>query len=156
MRFKKRDIICLGLLAAGLAACQATPEQGTSSGAQDSVTVQPDIHNAQNSLDVAGTYTGTLPCADCPGIDVTVVLKDDSTFQVTNKYQGRGKGKVFNETGHWSFLEDGNTIALQRTDNGSGNPMRYKVGENTLTQLDGDGNVITGPLADRFVLKKKQ
>ncbi|MDE5451088.1 copper resistance protein NlpE N-terminal domain-containing protein, partial [Elizabethkingia meningoseptica] len=33
-----------------------------------------DSHNAQNSLDWAGTYEGTVPCADCPGIKTTITL----------------------------------------------------------------------------------
>ena len=27
-----------------------------------------DMHNAENSLDYDGTYTGTFPAADCPAI----------------------------------------------------------------------------------------
>ena len=36
-----------------------------------------DMHNAENSLDIAGVYKGVLPCADCEGIETTIVLKDD-------------------------------------------------------------------------------
>jgi hypothetical protein len=38
---------------------------------------------------------------------------------------------------------------------GNGFPPYYKLGENTLTHLDLDGNVITGDLADDYVLKKQ-
>jgi uncharacterized lipoprotein NlpE involved in copper resistance len=34
-------------------------------------------------------------------------------------------------------------------------PNRYLVGENTLTQLDMEGNKITGNMADQYVLKKQ-
>lgn len=33
-----------------------------------------DEHNAHNSLSYAGIYEGTIPCADCPGIDVVITL----------------------------------------------------------------------------------
>lgn len=113
--------------------------------------VVPDMHNAQNALDVAGTYKGTLPCADCPGIETTVTLKDDSTFEQTSKYLGKGNN-TFNKNGKWHFLADGNTIAL---DDGKQGTARLKVGENTLTMLDGEGHLITGALAAHYVLKKQ-
>lgn len=33
------------------------------------------MHNAENSLDYDGTYTGTFPAADCPGINMTLTIK---------------------------------------------------------------------------------
>ncbi len=33
-------------------------------------------------------------------------------------------------------------------------PLQYRVGENRLTQLDMDGKLITGSLADRYNLEK--
>ena len=36
-------------------------------------------HNSMNSLDWAGKYEGTLPCADCEGIKYIVELKKDGT-----------------------------------------------------------------------------
>ena len=37
-------------------------------------------HNSMNSLDWAGKYEGTLPCADCEGIKYIVELKKDGNF----------------------------------------------------------------------------
>jgi hypothetical protein len=36
----------------------------------------------------------------------------------------------------------------------SGGPQHYQVGENILRQLDLDGKVITGNLAEMYVLRK--
>jgi len=33
--------------------------------------------------------------------------------------------------------------------------VKYIKTDSTLTQLDGNGNIITGPLADMFILHKK-
>ena len=39
-----------------------------------------DMHNAENSLDYDGTYTGTFPAADCPGINMTLTIKKRQDF----------------------------------------------------------------------------
>lgn len=114
-------------------------------------TAQPDMHNAQNSLDVAGTYKGTLPCADCKGIQTTITLNDDHTYMMTQKYLGKDDNEFKNE-GKWSFLPDGNTITLSGI---KGASDKYKIGENTLTMLDLEGNVVEGSLAEKYVLKKE-
>ena len=44
-----------------------------------------DMHNAENSLDYDGTYTGTFPAADCPGINMTLTIKKDKTFELILK-----------------------------------------------------------------------
>lgn len=106
----------------------------------------PDMHNAENSLDIAGTYTGTLPAADCPGIKTTLVLNNDHTFALTSEYLERDS--KFTDKGKYSV--DGNILTLTTGDQ----TTRYKIGENTVTMLDGDGNEITGDLAPMFVLKK--
>ena len=38
-----------------------------------------DMHTAEISLDYYGTYKGTLPAADCPGINVTLTLNKNKT-----------------------------------------------------------------------------
>jgi copper homeostasis protein (lipoprotein) len=35
----------------------------------------------------AGTFKGSLPCADCPGIDATLELKPDGSFQLSEVHQ---------------------------------------------------------------------
>src|SRR5688572_21155199 len=36
-----------------------------------------------------GYYTGTLPCADCSGIETTLWVRSDSSFVLQQKYLGR-------------------------------------------------------------------
>lgn len=111
----------------------------------------PDGHNSQNALDWAGTYTGTLPCADCEGIQTTIVLNQDNTFTRTEEYLGK-KGKPTSTKGNFIWNDGGNTITLVDGDR----KQQYRVGENTLNHLDMEGNVISGQLADKYVLTKKQ
>ena len=39
-----------------------------------------DMHTAETSLDYYGVYKGTVPAADCPGIELTLTLKKDRTY----------------------------------------------------------------------------
>lgn len=117
------------------------------SAADSLVTAVINEHNAKNSLDYQGTYTGELPAADAQGIKVSITLTD-STFAKTAEYVGK-KG-VFENKGSYTWNADGNTITLQGVDA----PNQYFVGENTLTQLDIEGNKIAGDLAEKYILKK--
>ncbi len=108
-------------------------------------------HNSQNSLDWSGTYKGVTPCADCEGIETEITLNTDLTYIIKTKYLGKGDGKVFEEKGSFVWDKNGSTISLKDL---KGRPSHYKVGENRLIQLDMEGKVITGDLADKYVLIK--
>lgn len=109
-----------------------------------------DGHNSSNSLDVEGLYKGKLPCADCEGIETEIVLDKDMSFVKRTVYLGKD-GKVFEEKGLYSWNNEGNIIILAGIKNG---PNLYFAGENTLIQLDMEGNRITGNLADKYILHK--
>ena len=64
-----------------MVACGNNPKSGEASNADSTAVV--DMHNAENSLDIEGTYTGTLPAADCPGIKTTLTLNNDKSFTLT-------------------------------------------------------------------------
>ena len=106
--------------------------------------------NSNNSLDWAGTYEGELPCADCDGIKTTLVLNADDTYTLTSEYAG--KNEKTEEQGKVTWSADGNQIEITTKD---GQTTKYIVGENQLIQLDQEGNRITGPLAEKYVLAKK-
>ncbi|SFQ15907.1 copper resistance protein NlpE [Parafilimonas terrae] len=102
----------------------------------------------------AEEYTGSLPCADCEGIDVSLQLnKNDSSYIMTSVYKGSrvdSSNNTFKDTGTWN-VHGADTLYLSR----NGNSVKYIKSDTTLIQLDGDGNRITGPLADKFILHKK-
>jgi uncharacterized lipoprotein NlpE involved in copper resistance len=103
-----------------------------------------------NSLDWNGVYTGTIPSASGPGIDVRLKLNDDQSFELNYKYLDR-PDSPFNWTGSFKWDDTGSIITLDITDV----PPHYRVGENKLIQLDMNGKQITGALADNYVLKKE-
>lgn len=115
----------------------------------------PDMHNARNSLDYFGTYEGTLPCADCPGIKTVITLNQDGTYKMTTEYLDKGKGEKLETTGKYSWNDEGSKITLHSDPEGNHN-RKYMVQENRLLQLDLEGNIITGDLADNYILKKTE
>jgi len=109
--------------------------------------------NAKNSLDWAGIYTGVIPSASGMGINVKFTLNTDETYTVEYQYVGKSDD-IFTSTGTFTWKPDGDTIILDSKGEVDF-PSYYKLGENTLTHLDLDGNAITGELADDYVLKKE-
>ena len=108
------------------------------SGGAETVAEAPDMHTAETSLDYQGTYTGTFPGADCPGIDTRLVLKKDGTFDLHMKYLERDS--EFEDKGGYSVK--GNLLTLT-PENGEGIEY-YKVEENRLRRLDADKQPMTG------------
>ena len=105
---------------------------------------------SQTSVDWPGVYQGLLPCADCEGVETTLILRADHSYTLIERMLGE---KVFTEqaSGSFTWKADGGTILL---DQAGDSPALYKVGENQLWQLDSKGTVVTGPLAESFRLHK--
>ncbi len=111
-----------------------------------------DSHNSENSLDWAGIYEGTLPCADCEGIKTVLELKSDKTFSLLQTYLGKSDSEnEFTQIGEFAWNQEGTMIRL-RSESGR---FQFKVGENQLWMMDLKGNIIEGDLADMYILKKK-
>lgn len=110
----------------------------------------PDMHNAESSLDYFGEYKGTIPAADCPGIEVTLILNKDNTY--TQKYIYIDRDTAFDETG--TFTIKGNILTTTSKDNGE--KFYYKVEEGRIVMLDADKQPITGALADNYILKQEK
>ncbi|MDR1653963.1 MAG: copper resistance protein NlpE [Prevotellaceae bacterium] len=110
------------------------------------------IHNSRNSINWQGTYTGTLPCADCTGIQTAITLSD-STYVLETVYLGKSK-KVFRESAKFFWDADGSKITLANADNAAPINRQYIVGEGTLTQLDNEGNSVEGEHAEMYILHK--
>ncbi|WP_075348742.1 copper resistance protein NlpE [Algoriphagus marinus] len=112
---------------------------------------KPDSHNSMNSLDWNGTYKGILPCADCEGIETILTLNPDQTYILVTNYLGRNDALEEEKKGSFSWNEAGSIITLTNITSG---PNQYKVGENRIWHLDINGEIITGDLADHYVLIK--
>lgn len=149
----RRVLIIFGIgLAAVVYSCKGKPQQEPSQQHDTTITSQiSKTHSAEISLDIEGTYTGTLPCADCPGINVEIILDADKSFTYNSTYIDRNDNQPFEDIGEWSLKGD----ILTLTYDDSSTPTKFFIGEGYIQQLDGDGKKITGKLANMFILKKK-
>ena len=140
------------ILAAALAmvSCGGNAQQkAATAGTQQTTAAAPDMHNAETSLDYLGVYKGTLPAADCPGIETTLTLAPDGSYALHLKYIDRDS--EFDEKG--AYEVKGNLLTLTPMD---GQPEYYKVEENQVRKLNADKQPVTGALAENYVLKKTE
>lgn len=137
--------MALGMMA--MVSCTGSAKKESASTA-DSTQVA-DMHTAETSLDYYGEYKGTIPAADCPGIEMTLVLNKDMTFTLHSSYIDRNT--EFDEGGTFSL--DGNMLTL--TDK-SGEKSYYKVEEGRVMMLNADKQAVEGALADAYVLKQEK
>lgn len=105
-------------------------------------------HSAKTSLDWSGTYLGTLPCADCPGIRTAVRLNADNTYTLKETYLEKNK-KPLSETGSFKWQSDGSRIILKGK-----SKYQFLVAENRLIRLNSKGKAISGANAKAYILKK--
>lgn len=105
-------------------------------------------HTSENSLDWAGIYQDTIPCADCPGINTTIEINKDNTFKYNAEYLERNSTLV--DSGSFEWINNGRIIHLK----GKTIESRYKVGENILIPTDSLGNNLEGANAQLLNLKK--
>jgi uncharacterized lipoprotein NlpE involved in copper resistance len=120
----------------------------TTSTKTDTIEILNDGHNAENSLDYMGVYTGVFPAADCPGIQIRLEMHSDGSYTMLSHYIDR-KGD-FTETGKYEVREDTLTLTPEK----GGEVSLFRVEEGRLRKLDSAGQVITGNLAEHYVLNQ--
>lgn len=148
-------IILLGFIICLFAACSEKNTSSQETVETEEITPANTLHEADNSmtsLDWNGTYSGIVPCADCTGIETTLTLNRDMTYTIVTNYLGRNDAleETFNGTFHWD--ETGSKVILEDVKFA---PSQFKVGEDKIWQLDRSGQMITGDLADHYILHKK-
>jgi heat shock protein HslJ len=97
------------------------------------------------TLAIAGlpaTFSGTLPCADCPGTLYQLNLLPDHTFVSRMTYQERHAH--LDDRGIWQLTSDGKTLVLRAR---RGKTRKFAVRDSdTLRQLDQAGQEIVSKL----------
>lgn len=151
----KRKLIVLTVGA--LAVLSSCTEKKTTANAtdKDSTSVVDTTATDDNYVDLAavsGTYEGTLPAADCPGIKTVLTIKADSTYQLQQDYIDKKNGHD-EASGVFKVL-DGKVLMLVRPSNGE--QTYYKVKDNSsIVMTDSLGVEPEGETAKLYVLKKK-
>ena len=101
---------------------------------------------------VAGTYEGTLPAADCPGIKTVLTINADKTYELKQDYIDRKDGH--DEASGVLELLEGNVLMLVRPS--SGEHTFYKVKDDkSIIMTDSLGNEPEDDMAKLYVLTKK-
>ena len=88
-------------------------------------------HSSRNALDWAGTYAGTLPCANCAGVQTRLRLNREESFELSVQYMERDPRPQISR-GRFTWQPSGQSITLD--EQGSGRQLL--VGEGRLSLLD--------------------
>lgn len=112
------------------------------------------LQDPYTSVDWEGSYSGVLPCADCRGVETTVEISKDNTFdlkQAKLSFDGAVKGEVYETSGNFSWIEDKTVISLKGRDS----ILQFKVGHLFLMPLDRHGNELEEVRGNNFRLLKE-
>ena len=99
-----------------------------------------------------GTYAGTLPAADCDGIQVELTLNSDTTYDLHTLYLKEGE-TVETISGVYESVGK-EVIALIRPS--TGERTYYRILKDAVALSDSEGNLSEGELADLYVLKLRK
>lgn len=118
--------------------------------AETTETHKQDAHQAHKNL-WSGIYNGFLPCADCAGIKTSLALNKNNSYVMITQFVGKSP-RDFVEKGKFVWNEEANRIIL--TPRKGTTTHQYFVGEEMLIKLDNNGDLITGKLADKYILHR--
>lgn len=107
--------------------------------------------NKTTVKDWTGYYEGTLPCADCPGINYQLTLNADSTYHLVSKYLESPEAPITTLSG--KFVLEGNTVTI--TQPSDKRTYIFQLEEGAVRYLDKEGKPYT-EIADKYVLTKKE
>jgi copper homeostasis protein (lipoprotein) len=137
MQHSMRGWTKLWMVVASLAAC----------GAGDGIAATPGERvlrlatgDSLPAITRTAAYAGTLPCADCSGIETTVVLHPDGSYRLREVYIGEDAPNVLVSVGRWGYRADS---VPRVTLFGTGGDRRFALSDAlTLTALASDGTPI--------------
>lgn len=108
---------------------------------------QIELKSTASTVSLSGTYQGTIPAADCPGIATTLTLSSDGKYTLIEDYLERDT--KLEENGTYSLSD--NVLTLN---NGKENVKLYQVDGTVLRMLNADLQPVSGELAASYELHK--
>lgn len=101
--------------------------------------------------DMAGTYAGLLPCADCPGIETTITVNPDNSYEITQVYSEKDS-VPFISSGFIKKGEKENIWVFKSRYN----ETFYQFEDSLLRMLSNNQQEIDKLLKQHYILKKKE
>ena len=92
----------------------------------------------------AGTYAGLVPCADCPGIDMSVAFEPAGKYTQTMVYRERDTTDL--TQGTWTVAADGKRITLDPDSKDEMDGLMEIVSPTEIRMLDAEGKAIESGL----------
>jgi heat shock protein HslJ len=130
-------VVTLALSVWVLVSCHNTPTEKAQGG---------------NMINWEGVYSNVIPCADCEGIQLTIVLNKDMTCRMITKYLSKNEA-IYDHEGTFSWDKTVNKITLAGAEFNEC-PTQYIVSENKLTQLDMQGDTLEASIVSQYALEK--
>jgi len=110
-------------------------------------TVAPPARAAGFPSMLPASFSGVLPCADCPGLQYHIEFHDDGSYRMRMTYLERGTngaGKDVDDVGAWQLVLDGQRVTL-RSDQNTTTTFAIR-NPDTLRLLDKSGEEIESKL----------
>ena len=147
----KRKLFYCGIAAMmlGFVACNQSANNAENTENADStemVAEQPAEAPAP-AFDKTGAYAGTLPCADCSGLETTVELMSDMTYKATQDAKGKKDGHS-EAAGNFTWDASSGIITLEGADALS---FRKLLVEGDNVVVVGDDGAKAAENADKYV-----
>jgi uncharacterized lipoprotein NlpE involved in copper resistance len=103
---------------------------------------------------ISATFKANLPCADCSGIESTLIINKDNTYQRTDVYTGKDV-KPYQEKGMWvqvkGIQRDPKATIYQFKANGATTSQNYlMVNDNQLKSLNSQLKEIDSPFDQSY------
>lgn len=102
----------------------------------------------ESAIEIPASYSGVIPCADCPGIEYRLYLEEDQ-FTEFKTYMDRNP-EPFVASGTWSVISD--SLSLISADGETISTFLYDG--DTITMLDQEMNRVSGPTAEMYIFNK--
>ena len=155
-----RNTLAIAIALFALSGCKQEPapapqppaEPAAATPAPDATAVIAETDNGSPAIDApgfdvkafAGTYAGLIPCADCPGIDMSVTFSADGKYTQTMVYRERDTTDL--EQGTWTVAADGKRLTLDPQSKDSRDSLMEVVSPTQVRMLDAEGKAIDNGL----------
>lgn len=103
----------------------------------------------KNTDGIEGVFIGNLPCNDCAAVRTVVKLTSPDRIEIESLFVGKSDS-MFSFSGKFTYNKENNRLIYK--DKGKIN--QFVWGDNKITQLDQNGNRITGKFADKYILTR--